>query len=143
MLKISLDEGYVFDILSISQVKIIKSSNENKQKLIHNYQELSKEIINQIGLDLYSDIVASKEYQELRDANEKTFDLVDQVKNDKGLAKLVDDSNYSRYQKKVALQNKFFNNEVKEVKAIVDKLLSEVQKTREVGEKALASKDKR
>jgi hypothetical protein len=116
MLKISLDEGYVFDILSISQVKIIKSSNENKQKLVHNYQELSKEIINQIGLDLYSDIVASKEYQELRDANEKTFDLVDQVKNDKGLAKLVDDSNYSRYQKKVALQNKFFNNEVKEVK---------------------------
>lgn len=116
MLKISLDEGYVFDILSISQVKIIKSSNENKQKLVHNYQELSKEIINQIGLDLYSDIVASKEYQELRDANEKTFDLVDQVKNEKGLAKLVDDSNYSRYQKKTALQNKFFNNEVKEVK---------------------------
>jgi len=116
MLKISLDEGYVFDILSISQVKIIKSSNENKQKLVYNYQELSKEIINQIGLDLYSDIVASKEYQELRDANEKTFDLVDQVKNDKGLAKLVDDSNYNRYQKKTALQNKFFNNEVKEVK---------------------------
>jgi hypothetical protein len=116
MLKISLDEGYVFDMLSISQVKIIKAPKENKQKLVYNYQQLSKEIIKQIGFDLYADIIESKEYQELRNANEKTFDLVDQVKKDNGLAKLVDDSNYNRYQKKTALQNKFFNNEVKEVK---------------------------
>lgn len=116
MLKISLDEGFAFDILSIAQVKIIKSSVQDKEKLISNYQNLSKEIISQIGFDLYGEIVASKEYQDLRDANEKTFNLVDQVKNDNGLAKLVDDSNYNRYQKKVALQNKFFNNEVKEVK---------------------------
>jgi hypothetical protein len=103
-------------MLSISQVKIIKAPKENKQKLVYNYQQLSKEIIKQIGFDLYADIIESKEYQELRNANEKTFDLVDQVKKDNGLAKLVDDSNYNRYQKKTALQNKFFNNEVKEVK---------------------------
>lgn len=116
MLKISLDEGFAFDILSIAQIKIIKSSVQDKEKLISNYQNLSKEIISQIGFDLYGEIVASKEYQDLRDANEKTFNLIDQVKNDNGLAKLVDDSNYNRYQKKVALQNKFFNNEIKEVK---------------------------
>lgn len=116
MLKISLDEGFAFDILSITQVKIIKSSKQDKEKLVSNYQNLSKEIISQIGFDLYEQIVASEEYQNLRGANEKTFDLVEEVKKDNGLAKLVDDSNYDRYQKKVALQNKFFNNEVKEVK---------------------------
>ena len=116
MLKISLDEGFAFDILSITQVKIIKSSKQDKEKLVSNYQNLSKEIISQVGFDLYEQIVASEEYQNLRDANENTFDLVDQVKKDNGLAKLVDDSNYNRYQKKVALQNKFFNNILEEEK---------------------------
>jgi len=116
MLKITLDEGYVFDLLSINEVKISKAQGENIEKATKNYISLSNEIIDQIGEDLFYRIILSDQYQQLKEANEKTFELVDEVKYDNGLGKKVDDSNYNRYLKKVALQNKFFGKEIQEIK---------------------------
>jgi hypothetical protein len=50
------------------------------------------------------------------DANQKVFDLIDESKNDTGLAKITDDANYDRHVKKMALQKKFFNNDLTEFK---------------------------
>jgi hypothetical protein len=50
------------------------------------------------------------------EANQRVFDLIDESKNDTGLAKITDDANYQRHVVKMALQNKFFNSELTEVK---------------------------
>jgi hypothetical protein len=116
MIKIPLDEGYVFDIFSIYEVKISKSSSFDKEKLNLYLDFIKSEIINQIGSDLFNKIYYSEEYKLLKQANEETFALVDKAKLHEGLAKEIDTSNYNRYKKKTMLQKKFFNNEIKEVK---------------------------
>lgn len=117
MIAISLDEGYVFDLLSINQVKMMKATEAEAIKKINtSYWKLRDEIISQIGQNKFNSIFLSKEYDELFKANEKTFDLVDKVKESEGLAKEVDKSNYERYLCKINLQKKFFNNEVSETK---------------------------
>lgn len=115
MIKISLDEGYVFDILSILQVKIFKTSKENK-KINSSFEKMKHEIIQQIGEQKFNEIFLSPEYANLFNANSLTFDLVDKVKTDDGIGKKVDDANYHRYICKTNLQKKFFNNEVSEIK---------------------------
>ena len=116
MIKISLDEAYVFDILSIYQVKINNFAGEKllttKQAMI----DLTHEIIEQIGQLKFDDIISSDEYKNLVSANQCVFDLVDIVKQDDGLAKKTDDANYERYLKKIELQKKFFENDLKEMK---------------------------
>lgn len=117
MITISLDEGYIFDLLSISQVKMAKATEaETIKKVNASYWKLRDEIISQIGQDKFNSISLSEEYRELFKANEKTFDLVDKAKESEGLAKEVDKSNYERYLCKVNLQKKFFDNEVSETK---------------------------
>jgi 2-oxoisovalerate dehydrogenase E1 component len=59
MLKVSLDEAYVFDLLSIYQVKINNSLDEKKVKLVESHKQLSLEIINQIGEVLFYEIIKS------------------------------------------------------------------------------------
>jgi len=114
MIKVSLDESYVFDILSIYQVKELKSP----QNPIHveNFNKLYSEIAQQIGKEKIDLILDSEEYLNLLKANSDTFNLVDAVKTDPCLGKEVDQSNYNRYQKKVALQEKFFQSKVTETK---------------------------
>lgn len=116
MIKISLDEAYVFDILSIFQVKINSFTGEKLETTLLAMSDLIEEIIEQLGQEKYNDIIASQEYLEMVQANKKVFDLVDIVKNDNGLAKETDNANHERYLKKIALQNKFFNNDLREVK---------------------------
>jgi hypothetical protein len=113
-MKITLPEGYIFDILSIYQVKIIKSP-ENKVNY-DNFNQLLSEISEQVGNQKTSDIIDSKEYDDLCTANLETFELVDQVKTNPCLGKEVDQSNYKRFLAKKALQEKWFDNSFSEVK---------------------------
>lgn len=115
MLKVSLDEAYVFDLLSIYQVKIDNSLGDKKIKLLESYNTLSSEIINQIGQKLYNNIIKSAEYNDLILSNQNVFNLV--VKADESeLSKMTASANFDRYNKKIILQNKFFENNITEVK---------------------------
>lgn len=116
MIKISLDEAYVFDILSIFQVKISKFSGEKLLKTLESMSDLKEEIIAQIGTDLFDRVVSSKVYDNLLKANEIVFDLVDEASKSDGLAKKVDEANHERYIYKQNLQSLFFNSDITEVK---------------------------
>jgi uncharacterized membrane-anchored protein YjiN (DUF445 family) len=117
MIKISLDEGFVFDLLSINEVKLLYVKDPQKLQTIKKAREcIVDEIVKQIGLEKFETIVNSIEYKSLFEANRKTFELVDEVKNDRGLAKRVDESNYYRYTCKSELQKSFFNEPITETK---------------------------
>jgi hypothetical protein len=115
MIKVSLDEAYVFDLLSIYAVKIDNSDGEKKRQSEKNYNLLSNEIIESIGIDKFTDIILSDEYKDLVDANQIVFELVDRAKENK-LAKATADANYERYIKKIELQQKFFETKITEIK---------------------------
>lgn len=115
MIKISLDEAYVFDLLSIYQVKSDKSDFEKKGKILNSFFELSQEIISQIGYNKYETIMSSDEYKNLVSLNEDIFDLVDRA-NESEISKVTADKNLERYYTKKKLQNKFFETEVSETK---------------------------
>jgi len=116
MIKISLDESYVFDLLSIYEVKIESATDlEKKNKLQWSYNFLELEIIESIGKFLFNSIISSKEYSDLKSANKIVFDLVDRA-HESELSKLTSDANYTRYLYKIELQQKFFENLVTEVK---------------------------
>lgn len=116
MIKISLDESYVFDLLSIYEVKIDCSSDDDKKnKLQISYKLLVSEIIDTIGHSLYELIISSTEYTQLKESNKIVFDLVDRA-HETELSKMTADANYLRYLNKVSLQTKFFDNTIMEVK---------------------------
>ena len=114
MITISLDESYVFDILSIYQVKKIKSPDNPVH--FDNFNRLHSEIEAQIGSDKISQILSSEEFLNLLKANSETFDLVDEVKKDPCKGRELDECNYNRYLKKIALQEKFFYSSMTEIK---------------------------
>lgn len=116
MIKISLDEAYVFDILSIFEIKISKFTGEKLIKTLDSMIVLKEEIVNQIGQDLFDRIISSDVYKNLLDANENVFNLVDKAANSDGLAKMVDKANHERYIYKQDLQSTFFNSEITETK---------------------------
>ena len=116
MLKISVDEAYVFDMLSVFDVKLRNLDGEKLSKTIEKYSDMREEVIDQIGKDKYDQIVSSSEYQKMVYANQRVFELIDESKNDTGLAKITDDANYERHVAKMALQKRFFDTELTEVK---------------------------
>jgi len=116
MLKISVDEAYVFDMLSVFDVKLKNLTGEKLLKTIEKYSDMREEVIDQIGKDKYIQITSSIEYQKMVYANQRVFDLIDESKNDTGLAKVTDDANYERHVAKMAFQKRFFDTELTEVK---------------------------
>jgi hypothetical protein len=114
--KISLDWGGIFDILSIYNVKINLCTGFKKEQNYQNFSLLELEIKEQIGVLKFKEIMASKEYQELYDANLQTFKKVEEAQQSDGLAKEVDTANFLRFTKKIDLQKKFFGGEVRETK---------------------------
>ncbi len=111
MIKISLDEASAFDMLSILNLKL--KSDEG----LVNYNNMSKEIINSIGVTMYNDIRFSDEYTALYDANKKVFELVDQMNAGSDLSAIfVHKCNMQRYTAKKNLQHKFFSNSLTERK---------------------------
>jgi hypothetical protein len=117
MIKISVDEAYAFDYYSIIFLK--KENGVNVDKSIN---IIKNDIIQQIGLELFNEIINSNEYNNLYMANKKTFDAVDKAKTDSVLASYVDECNYFRMMNKKDLQNKFFSNELVETKIGYDKI---------------------
>lgn len=116
MLKISLDEAYVFDMLSVFDVKIKKLTGEKLLLTLEKYSDMANEVIEQIGVDKYNEIILSSEFKKMIDANLRVFELIDESKNDTGLAKITDDANYDRHIAKMSLQKRFFDSELTEVK---------------------------
>lgn len=116
MISVSLDESYVFDMLSILDVKIKKLNNEKFLKTQNFFNLMKSEIIEQIGEEKFLKIINSELYKDLYNSNLHVFELVDLVKKEGGLAKIVDDANYKRYECKMNLQNYFFNTEMNECK---------------------------
>ncbi|NBW16243.1 MAG: hypothetical protein EBR82_50510 [Caulobacteraceae bacterium] len=117
MIKVSLDEAYIFDLLSILDLKKDKSKNiESYNTHIENYHNLYLEILNQIGIEKLTEILNSEEYKELKETNIKVFDLVDLGLKDQGLAGETARENYKRFILKNKLQKKFFKNNLKEAK---------------------------
>jgi hypothetical protein len=111
MIDICVDEAYAFDYYSIFHLKY----NENyipKSSI----EIISKKIIDQIGNNLFIEIINSQEYKNLYEANKKTFDAVDKAKTNQVTAKYVDRCNYGRMIAKKDLQKKFFNTELIEKK---------------------------
>ena len=107
MLSIVVDEGYAYDYLAILLVKGDKR-----------YHDLTyQNIQSQVGIDLHEKIIESKEFSNLVDANTQTFNAVQLARYWEISAKEVDNCNMTRYNCKIALQNKFFpNNKVLEIK---------------------------
>jgi len=117
MIKISVDEAYVFDLLSILDLKKTKSiSKQDYQKHVENYNLLLKEVSEQITNIKTQEIIKSKEYKDLVNVNLKVFDLVDQCQNDNSLAGITAKANYERFILKNKLQKIFFKNDLKEAK---------------------------
>lgn len=117
MIKISLDEAYVFDLLSILDLKKSKSEgSESSSKHIENYNNLYTEISESIGSELLSLILVSEEYERLKNTNIRVFDLVDLTLKDDGLAGVTAKENHKRFVLKNELQKSFFKNNLKEAK---------------------------
>lgn len=119
MVKISVDEGYAFDILSIFQVKIDNCTDVNKIKISEKaFNILYSELKDQLGSDKILKIINSEEYRDLYRENKKTFLLVDQIRasNEVSLGKDIDKNNLSRFECKRKLQNKFFDSQMLETK---------------------------
>jgi hypothetical protein len=111
MIKVSLDEASAFDMLSILSLKL------KGVKSYKTYETLEDEIAHSIGEVLFESIINSNEYEELLRANEEVFQLVDDMNNGEDFSALfVHKTNMKRYQAKKALQHKFFNNNLTEVK---------------------------
>ena len=114
MIKLSLDEAYCFDFLSILDIKCIKN---NEQKMIcDNLNKYITEIVDQIGADLYYEIMNSVEYKELFNTNYRLFSVIDSVKKGGIDALQIDNLNYERFKIKKKIQEKFFGTEIREIK---------------------------
>lgn len=100
-----VDAAYFYDFISILSIKYDRFGDK---KVLDDYIECTNVMKSIIGESKFNEITKSKEYEELYDANNILFDMVDLSKLDKVRAKEVDDFVYIRFQKKVALQRKFF-----------------------------------
>lgn len=117
MIKISHDYGYVYDLLAITQIK--RDKNPNNSRASENFNALSEEIKNQVGDELHSKILKSKEYQIVYSVNEEIYLKLEQLKTHgekPGDAIFVDSKNYERWVVKCNLQKIWFDKDVKEQK---------------------------
>lgn len=119
MVEIHVDEAYAFDILSIYDVKIRNCTDTHKVDISKDaYIKLYVDLAKSIGSARMIDIIQSDEYKHLRDANEKTFYLVDKIRSsdEVSIGKDIDNTNMERFFCKKKLQEKFFDGKLIEVK---------------------------
>lgn len=108
-MKIELDNAFIYDLLSIRYVKLLKSGFSDVMAY-HNHKELTHQILNQVG-EIHGTIINSLEYADLIDVNSVIFDRVKEinVRTPTGEdAAFIDSNNYKRFVLKKALQEKFF-----------------------------------
>lgn len=117
MIKITVDEAYAFDYYSILELK-----KQNGSQVDHIINIIKSDLEDQIGIEKFNLIINSEEYVNLYSSNKTTFDAVDKAKTDEVLASYVDECNYLRMIYKKELQNKFFSNNLSEIKLGYEKL---------------------
>lgn len=103
MIKLLVDEGYAFDYLAILEVK-----KNNKPDQSENWMKCFLYLSNQFSLEFWDNLISSKEYKDMVEINQKTFDAVDKARYGKITAKEVDNCNMERYNAKQRFRNKFF-----------------------------------
>lgn len=109
MIRVSVDEGYAYDMLSIMQVKIAKHGRDIGN--LDNAHRLERELVEQVGATRHTDVMASDEYTGLYHTNLQLFNHIDAMKArpshpDDGMA--VDRLNHQRFLSKRAVQTRFF-----------------------------------
>ena len=105
MINLLVDEAYAFDYLAILKVK--------KSKL---YETILNELNYELDVGLIEDILKSKEFSDMVDANQKVFNCVELARYGNITAKELDNANMGRHHAKVALQKKYFETELTETK---------------------------
>jgi hypothetical protein len=105
MIKLLVDEAYAFDYLAILKVK--------KSPL---YTIILINLSNELTGDTVDNILKSKEFSDMVDANQKVFDCVELARYGTITAKELDNANMGRHHAKVALQKAYFKNELTETK---------------------------
>jgi hypothetical protein len=111
MIKITVDEAYAFDYHSILVLK-----NKNGFLSSEIVKIATEDLENSLGKDFTKKILDSKEYKDLFEANQLTFEAVDKAKDDSVKASYVDKCNYKRMIAKKNLQLSFFNTKLTENK---------------------------
>ena len=107
--------AYVFDMLAIFGIKMVKTSGELYIQSSKNYSDLKAYLCERLGNEEYSQIVRSDAYAKLYQANIEVFNRIDEIKvrgEQLGDATYIDQKNYDRYLAKKALQEKFFPDSV-------------------------------
>ena len=108
MINLRVSEAYAFDYLAILQIKCEMDPKKNFGNLAAWVTNMIDEIDDNV---LWRSIMESVEYKKLYEVNKKTFEAVDDAKEDGVKASYVDKCNYERYLAKVALQERFFPEE--------------------------------
>lgn len=111
MINICVDEAYAFDFLSILEVK--KGHSDQAMISWHNCFNYLKA---QLSSDLFVLIINSNEYRNMVAINQKTFEAVERARYGNISAKEVDNANMERHYAKIALQKRFFTNNLTEQK---------------------------
>jgi len=106
-INLTVDLGYAFDYYSILEIK--KTLNFLKPEI---FNEVADQIKTQFAFDEFEQIIQSKEYAELLEANKKTFDAVERARYGEITAKEVDECNMQRYNAKINLQKAFASENI-------------------------------
>ena len=107
---IAVDIGYVFDMISIYDVKRARAPSDQSRL---NYYNAVDHLLPQIGEGLLFTVLRSFEYKHLYRVNDELFTLVDLAKTDLVKASEVDAGVYRRFLAKRALQERFFPESAK------------------------------
>jgi hypothetical protein len=111
MLNLKVDECYAFDYMAILFIKRNKSIQALKT-----WEDCYRYIRDQLDEKFFNEIIDSKEYEDMIDANQKTFNMVERAKNNSCTAMDVDKCNYGRHRAKEKFQEKFFGTPMSEIK---------------------------
>lgn len=102
------DECYLYDSLSVAEIKLNKSGTA---KAAANVERKLKELTSQIDPKIHEQVLASEEYAQMKRVNLQLFEMFDEIKRP-GKVKCydieADELNYQRDKCKTALQTRFF-----------------------------------
>lgn len=108
MIHLTHSEAFAYDLLSIADIKYVKTKAETAWS---NFATLRDEIVAQIGDEKHRNVVDSPEYEQLYRVNHEMYVRIDELKargEQFGDARYIDDRVYQRYLAKQALQKAHF-----------------------------------
>lgn len=111
MISMEFDEAFLYDILAILKVKLIKTAYSDVTAY-DNYQSFTMRLLERCPK--HQAILKSTEFSDLVFANLAIFERIDEMKKKTPTGEdaiFIDSMNYKRFLYKKALQEKFFPNE--------------------------------